>query len=45
MYFKLCAVGGEEGVGEDGGSFGKEGFRVFEAGTDMGEEELLGVGF
>ena len=44
MYLDLCAVGGDEGVGEDGGGFGKEGFGLFVAGTDVGEEELLGAG-
>ena len=45
MYLELCAVGGDEGVGEDGGGFGEEQFGFFEAGADVGEEELLGVGF
>ena len=44
MYFDLGAVGGKEGVGEDGGGFGEELFGLFVAGADVGEEELLGVG-
>ena len=44
MDFDLCTVGGDEGVGEDGGGFGEEQFGLFVAGADMGEEELLGVG-
>ena len=39
----MGAVGGEEGVGEDGGGFGKEGFGLFVTGADVGEEELLGI--
>ena len=37
-------VGSDEGVGEDGGGFGKEEFGFFVAGADVGEEKLLGVG-
>lgn len=44
MDLMLCAVGGDESVGEDGGGFGKKHFGLFVAGADMGEEELLGVG-
>ena len=44
MDFDLGTVGGDEGVGEDDGGFGKEGFGLFVAGADVGEEELLGVG-
>ena len=43
MDFDLGAVGGDEGVGEDDGGFGKEGFGLFVASADVGEEELLGT--
>ena len=42
--FVLGTVGSDEGVGEYGGSFGEELIGLFEAGTDVSEEELLGVG-
>ena len=45
MYLDLCAVGGDEGVGEDGGGFGEERFGLFETCADVGEEELTGIGF
>lgn len=43
-YLVDSSVDGDEGVGEDGGGFGKEEFGFFVAGADVGEEELLGVG-
>ena len=45
VYLDLCAVGGDEGVGEDGGGFGEERFGLFETCADVGEEELTGIGF
>ena len=44
VHFVALAVGGYEGVGEDGLGLGQQFFGLFETGADVGEEELPGLG-